>query len=498
LKSLKLGFGPEKNNAKCPDGIDMSCNNLPFLSLCIPTFNRAWYLEKALDYITSQRIFQDTHAIEVCISDNASTDNTAEVASRYKARFGSKIVYSRNSENVHDKNFELALSLGSGTFLKLCNDTCWYKTGMLESMLRHVQQWQDEKPILFFKESEKKHGSTELYGLDAFVDAVSYYMCSTNSFGIWKEDFDKLDDFSRFSSRSFAQVDVFLRLIARKKKVVLVRDDFFYAVWPPAKGGYNFAQVFGDNYISLLRENGVTESAVRREQVRSLRHIVRYYFNFNGCYRFQKTGYMPYMRSYYGLPAFWLAFLRVIKKKAIAFVQKIFCSELSLFRKQWKIFYPYNSLRPACLFPILAVQAGRYATGDLHVQASDDAVGTLLIDDYARLDEDVRFECGSRPIVVEKAVRIGKGARILEGVRIGMGAVVAPGSVVDAEIPAFAVVAGNPASFRDWRFPEQIRTVMKDFSLSSVSPDSINRDPDELFSLLSAENACEILRRYQR
>lgn len=466
------------------------------LSLCIPTYNRSWYLEKALDCITSQRIFQNTDLVEVCISDNASTDDTPEVMARYRHRFGNKIVCHRNETNIRDRNFEKALSLGSGTFLKLCNDTAWYYPGMIEKMLEHVRRYEKQKPVLFFKESQQKQTVQELTGLDAFVDAVSYYMCSTNSFGIWKEDFDHIPDFSRFSSRSFAQTDVLLRLVAQKEQAVLIRDRFFFGVWPPSKGGYNFAQVFGDNYIGILRENGVGKAALKREQIRSLRHIVRYYFDFQGYYRFLKTGYMPYMRSYYRLLAFWLSFLRVVRKQICAFLQKGFSSRLRLFQKQWKNFYPFNTLLPDNVFPLLAVQAGRYASGPLHVQAPEGMPGILRLDDYVRLEQNVRFACGNKPTLVDKAVQIGKDTLIREGVHLGTGCIIEPDSVVDQDIPPFAIAGGKPARIKNWRFSPEVRRALSSFSLSSVSPESIHYDPDELFRQLHDDNIWQILKRF--
>ena len=49
------------------------------------------------------------------------------------------------------------------------------------------------------------------------------------------------------------------------------------------------------------------------------------------------------------------------------------------------------------------------------------------------------------PVVVEDDVVIGANAVIIEGVRIGKGAVVGAGSVVIHDVPAGAVVVGNPA-----------------------------------------------------
>jgi acetyltransferase-like isoleucine patch superfamily enzyme len=55
----------------------------------------------------------------------------------------------------------------------------------------------------------------------------------------------------------------------------------------------------------------------------------------------------------------------------------------------------------------------------------------------------------SRPIRIDDDVSIGIGAIILKGVHIGRGARIAAGSVVSRDIPAGAVVTGNPARLDD-------------------------------------------------
>lgn len=56
-----------------------------------------------------------------------------------------------------------------------------------------------------------------------------------------------------------------------------------------------------------------------------------------------------------------------------------------------------------------------------------------------------------RPVVIEDDVWIGIGAIILKGVRVGRGAQIGAGAVVTKDIPAGAVVQGNPASVLEVR-----------------------------------------------
>ncbi|MCB9593486.1 MAG: acyltransferase [Sandaracinaceae bacterium] len=52
---------------------------------------------------------------------------------------------------------------------------------------------------------------------------------------------------------------------------------------------------------------------------------------------------------------------------------------------------------------------------------------------------------GFAPVVVEDDADLGVGAIVLPGVTIGRGAQVGAGAVVTRDVPAYAVVAGNPA-----------------------------------------------------
>lgn len=49
------------------------------------------------------------------------------------------------------------------------------------------------------------------------------------------------------------------------------------------------------------------------------------------------------------------------------------------------------------------------------------------------------------PVVIEDDVWIGFGASVSKGVRIGRGAIIGAGAFVIKDVPAFAIVAGNPA-----------------------------------------------------
>ena len=69
---------------------------MTFLSICIPTFNRADYLERTLGSIVCQKYFLTTSDVEIIISDNCSWDATESISRRYAALYPGKIIYSKN------------------------------------------------------------------------------------------------------------------------------------------------------------------------------------------------------------------------------------------------------------------------------------------------------------------------------------------------------------------------------------------------------------------
>jgi len=97
--------------------------NQPLLSICIPTFNRSTFLAELLDSIVRQ--FDGTIApenIEICISDNASDDDTTAVVQLYQKKF-KNIQYHRHAENVGAaRNISSVLKQGVGKYLWLIGD----------------------------------------------------------------------------------------------------------------------------------------------------------------------------------------------------------------------------------------------------------------------------------------------------------------------------------------------------------------------------------------
>ncbi|HUJ09600.1 MAG TPA: glycosyltransferase family 2 protein [Verrucomicrobiae bacterium] len=97
----------------------------PRVSIGLPVYNGERYLEVALQSLLTQT-FQD---FEIIISDNASTDRTAEICGRYAVQ-DRRIRYYRNAENLGAApNFNRTVGLAAGDYFQwACHDDVWLPT----------------------------------------------------------------------------------------------------------------------------------------------------------------------------------------------------------------------------------------------------------------------------------------------------------------------------------------------------------------------------------
>jgi glycosyltransferase involved in cell wall biosynthesis len=84
----------------------------PLISAGLAVYNGEKYLSELLESVIAQT-FSD---FELIISDNASTDRTADICAQF-AQQDSRVRYYRNSTNIGaHKNFNRAFSLGEGKY----------------------------------------------------------------------------------------------------------------------------------------------------------------------------------------------------------------------------------------------------------------------------------------------------------------------------------------------------------------------------------------------
>ena len=101
------------------------------LSIAIPTFNGAETIRETMDSIVSQ--LED--GVEIVVSDNASTDGTAEIVREYQAKYP-VIRYFCNDENFGvDRNFDLAVQRAAGKYVWFFGDDDKMCSGGIQKVL---------------------------------------------------------------------------------------------------------------------------------------------------------------------------------------------------------------------------------------------------------------------------------------------------------------------------------------------------------------------------
>lgn len=99
-----------------------SINSFPILSICIPTYNRGILLEQSIRKMIP---LCQRNNIFICISDNASQDDTESIiqALADECKF---LKYHRHPENIGpDNNFEYVLKMAETKYRWLMSDTCF-------------------------------------------------------------------------------------------------------------------------------------------------------------------------------------------------------------------------------------------------------------------------------------------------------------------------------------------------------------------------------------
>lgn len=121
------------------------------LSICIPTYNRKSFLENCLNSILKSAINYGNQ-VEICVSDNHSTDGTEFIVNKYSAILNLKT--SRNSKNLGSSaNILKAVSMARGEYVWIIGDDDLILPGAVE----------------YFFNSVNKYGNLDFYFINAYT-----------------------------------------------------------------------------------------------------------------------------------------------------------------------------------------------------------------------------------------------------------------------------------------------------------------------------------------
>jgi glycosyltransferase involved in cell wall biosynthesis len=153
------------------------------LSICIPTYNRAEFLDRLLSSISKDSIGIESE-FEVCISDNNSKDSTPSVVKKWARHL--PIIYKRNRENVgFDANIVKVAKLARAEYIWFFGDDDVLANGALAGLIHSIKL-------------SKKEGIPVIY-----VNCGRNAQQVERNFNFSKISFFPVKDFSKFTLNVF-------------------------------------------------------------------------------------------------------------------------------------------------------------------------------------------------------------------------------------------------------------------------------------------------------
>lgn len=108
---------------------------MTLVSIIIPNYNHAAYLEKRLESVFYQT-FED---FEVILLDDASTDHSREILSRYENhKKVSHCIYNEVNSGSPFKQWKKGIDLSNGRYIWIAESDDWAEPHFLESMVIHI------------------------------------------------------------------------------------------------------------------------------------------------------------------------------------------------------------------------------------------------------------------------------------------------------------------------------------------------------------------------
>jgi len=194
-------------------------SNKILLSIAIPTWNRALCLKDLLNNIMPQAA-ELKGEVEICISNNGSTDNTHEVVANFNKKYPDLIKYNENKENIgFNRNLLKVLEMAHGEFVWTFGDDDLVVDNGLKKAIDFIKNYSNENiGLITFARREyfvdKKSGKKVVWKDTIEKDKSSVYEIS-------QEDIIG----QRFIDSTFISVllynNNFLNKILKEEKIII-------------------------------------------------------------------------------------------------------------------------------------------------------------------------------------------------------------------------------------------------------------------------------------
>ncbi|MGL4344554.1 MAG: glycosyltransferase family 2 protein [Cellulosilyticaceae bacterium] len=251
---------------------------IPFLSICIPTFNRAKLLERNLASIYSQ-IGNDS-LFEVIVVNNDSGDDTEEVVRAYQEKYAT-LIYSKNATNIGmSKNILYSLQLAHGTYCMSHGDDDYFAPHTLYRLVEYIKKYPECS--VYFLNATKNIGTEEAYeGMEKFLQNVSVLVTAITATIIKREYLSQIVEPDRFIETNLNQVYIIYSILMENAKFLILNQNFFIYQTQPSGERYDWGEVFIKNYLGILdyfRDYGLDEETLTVEKRKLLDEFIMVWY----------------------------------------------------------------------------------------------------------------------------------------------------------------------------------------------------------------------------
>ena len=246
--------------------------NKPLLTIAIPTYNRANYLQLSIQQLKKDESLINDRTIEILIYDDCSTDNTDDVIK--KAIFkGMKIKHNKNLQNLGlDGNVAKCINDAKGKYIVILGDDDLFIDGAIKWLVNTLKQKDFGVVCMKAYGYEKNHTAEfpgrqgkerEFTNFSDFLISIGPLVTFTSACVFNKEILGKFD--AKENCGSWLVHVPLILASAMKAKINLYSTRYHIAAKRNNSGGYNFIKVFVKNlgsFLDALKEKGVSEDTI--------------------------------------------------------------------------------------------------------------------------------------------------------------------------------------------------------------------------------------------
>ena len=307
--------------------------NRPYISFCIPTYERVNELQETINSIIDKNICSNDY--EICISDDSVSNSTEILMERYREHCN--ISYQKIEPCDAFENLTNALRMGQGYLLKLLDDHCKITEEGFELLIESVKENIDEKPQMFYLDGYREWKTIE--GLDGFLEDVGIQVTHARSFAIWREDFVHILEKEKSFNIMFPHVSMICNCVY-KNNYYVYRNKFFEEIPLQKKGGYNLYEAFGFEFISIVKNLYLENQISRKTYIDMKKNVLCFLVDFNLKVRTQKKYYFSisksiyYLRQNYSINELMYYFYLLNKNNYDYFINKKYYSKIEPISKE--------------------------------------------------------------------------------------------------------------------------------------------------------------------